>query len=117
MFLTACCFVVAVAARLDGNIDLNVVGAHLFGVVDTLEVKRRDVGAVEGLPDVLFVTGEDPALQVCAHGVNLIPPAGGEKGRESSVNRTVGRRGGTPRSRRNGAADKSGGVETRNAER
>lgn len=58
---------------------------HLFGIVDTLEVKRRNVGAVQGPSNVVFVAGEDLTLQVCTHRMNIIPPAEGEKGRERSV--------------------------------
>lgn len=49
---------------------------HLFGVIDALEVKGSDVGAVEGLSNIVFVAGEDLALQVCTHRLSLIPPAG-----------------------------------------
>lgn len=55
---------------------------HLFGVVDTLQVEGRDVGAVEGLSNVLLVAGEDLALHVCTHRIRLITPAGVEKGRD-----------------------------------
>lgn len=49
---------------------------HLFRIVDTLQVKRRNAGAVQGLSNVVFVAGEDLTLQVCTHGMNIIPPAG-----------------------------------------
>lgn len=55
---------------------LNMVSTHLFGIVDTLQVKCRNVGAVQGLSNILFVAGEDLTLQVCTHRMNIIPPAG-----------------------------------------
>lgn len=60
------------------NVSMHVkmVRTHLFDIVDTLEVKRRDVGAIQGLSNVLFVAAEDLTLQVCTHRVNIIPPAG-----------------------------------------
>lgn len=58
------------------SMHLKMVISHLFDIVDTLEVKRRDVGAIQGLSSILFVAGEDLTLQVCTHRVNIIPPAG-----------------------------------------
>lgn len=63
---------------------LNTVSTHLFGIVDALEVKRCNVGAIQGLSNVLFVAGEDLTLQVLTHRMNIIPPA-----RERRVEKVV----------------------------
>lgn len=58
------------------NVHLPTVTTHLFGIVDTLEVKGRNVGAIESLSSVLLVAGEDLALQICTHRMHLVLPAG-----------------------------------------
>lgn len=50
---------------------------YLFFIVDTLEVKCCYVGALQGFARVLSVAFEDLALQVCTHGIHLVPPVGG----------------------------------------
>lgn len=48
----------------------------LLGLVDTLQVTAGYVGAVEGLSHILSVARQDLALQVCAHGLDVVAPAG-----------------------------------------
>lgn len=62
------------------------VNTHLFGIVDALQVKSGYAGAVQGLPGVLFVAGQDLALQVCTHGIHLITPAGRRRAEERREN-------------------------------
>lgn len=54
----------------------------LLGLVDTLQVTAGYVGAVEGLSHILSVARQDLALQVCAHGLDVIAPAGEERSGE-----------------------------------
>lgn len=61
---------------MHASMHLNMVSTNLFGIVDTLEVKCRNVGAIQGLSNVLFVAVEDLTLQVCTHRMNIRPPAG-----------------------------------------
>lgn len=54
----------------------------LFGLVDTLQVTASYVGAVEGLPHVLPVAGQDLALYVGTHRLDVVAPAGGGRSGE-----------------------------------
>lgn len=95
------------------DIQLILVNTYLFGIVDTLQVKGGYVGAVKRFSKVLFVAGEDLALQVRTHRMYLIPPVGvrrGEKycenGGKYGVNRKVGwHRGNSGRGKQKGRTD------------
>lgn len=64
----------------------------LFGLVDALQVTAGYVGAVEGLSHVFSVARQDLALEVSAHRLDVVAPAGGQRSGEKRWD--YGRQGG-----------------------
>jgi hypothetical protein len=50
--------------------------AHLFSLVDTLQVAGGDGGAEQRLPTVFLVALQDLTLQISTHWTHLKPPGG-----------------------------------------
>lgn len=75
----------------DAKSKLGGLDAYLLlGLVDTLQVKAGYVGAVEGLSHVLSVARQDLALEVCAHRLDVVAPAGGQRRGERQRQRVSG---------------------------
>lgn len=67
----------------NARVTLGWLDAYLlFGLVDALQVTAGYVGAVEGLSHVLSVARQDLALEVCAHRLDVVAPAGGQRSGE-----------------------------------
>lgn len=54
---------------------------HLFSAVDTLQVERGDIGAVECFPSVLSVALQNLTLQLGTHRTTFITPANNQRER------------------------------------